>query len=160
MKTIYLVRHAKSSWGDLTVSDFDRPLSDRGQRNAPVMAQRLAQRGAQVDRFISSTAKRALQTALHFMHVFERNPEEIVLRDDMYHAMPDIYYNVIAGLDDRLQSVALFGHNPGITLLVNELTEVRIDDMPTCGIFAFELASTHWKNIHTAAKSFLFFEAP
>nr|HPZ89583.1 histidine phosphatase family protein [Flavihumibacter sp.] len=137
MKTIFLVRHAKSSWGDLTVSDFDRPLSDRGQRNAPEMAQRLTLRGAKIDQFISSTAKRAVQTALHFMKAFERNPEEIVLRNDMYHAMPEVYYEVMAGLDDQLNAVALFGHNPGISLLVNELTDVRLDDMPTCGVFAF-----------------------
>ncbi|MFT4025035.1 MAG: histidine phosphatase family protein [Flavihumibacter sp.] len=160
MKTIYLVRHAKSSWGDLTVSDFDRPLSDRGQRNAPEMAQRLALRGITIDRFISSSAKRAMQTAFYFMEAFERNPEEIVLRDDMYHAMPEVYYSVLEGLDDRLRSVALFGHNPGITLLVNELTGARVDDMPTCGVFACTLESGHWKHIRRSAKNFLFFEAP
>ena len=94
------------------------------------------------------------------MKAFERNPEEIVLRNDMYHAMPEVYYEVMAGLDDQLNAVALFGHNPGISLLVNELTDVRLDDMPTCGVFAFELESTHWKNIRSARKNFLFFDAP
>lgn len=160
MKSIYVVRHAKSSWGDLTVSDFDRPLSDRGQRNAPEMAQRLLSKGISIDQFISSTAKRALQTAIHFIKVYRRNPEEIILHEELYHAPANIYFDVITALDNKLSSIAIFGHNPGITEFVNQLTEKQIDDMPTCGIFAAQLAVKDWKNFRSTHKEFLFFDRP
>ncbi len=160
MKTIYVVRHAKSSWGDLTIPDFDRPLSDRGQRNAPEMAQRLLNRGIHIDGFISSTARRALQTAIQFAKVFDRSPEEIQLHDELYHAPSSIYGELISGLDDSLASVAIFGHNPGISYFVNTLTTTRIDEMPTCGIFAVSIEAPSWKQFAAAKKSFLFFDRP
>ena len=101
MKTLYVVRHAKSSWGDLTQPDFDRPLNDRGQRNAPEMAHRLLSRGISIDAFVTSTAKRAMQTSLHFISVFGRKPEELILREDLYHAPPEVYFSVVAQQDDR-----------------------------------------------------------
>ncbi|MCG7859804.1 histidine phosphatase family protein, partial [Flavihumibacter sediminis] len=91
MKTIYLVRHAKSSWGDLTQPDFDRPLNERGQKNAPEMARRLLDKQIQIDAFVTSTAKRALQTASHFIKTYDRNVEQLQLRDELYHAPPTVY---------------------------------------------------------------------
>lgn len=160
MKTIYVVRHAKSSWGDLTTPDFDRLLSDRGQRNAPEMAQRLLSRGVTIDAFVTSTAKRAMQTALHFIAAFGRSPEELILREDLYHAPAMVYFSVIAQQADQFSSLAIFGHNPGITTFVNELTQTRIDDMPTCGIFSVQADIRHWSEFPAAKKAFLFFDAP
>lgn len=160
MKTIYLVRHAKSSWGDLTLPDFDRSLNERGQKNAPEMARRLLDKQIQLDAFITSTAKRALQTASHFIKVYNRPVEELQLQDKLYHAAPAIYRELIASLPDTLSSVAIFGHNPGITEFVNGLTTTRIDNMPTCGIFAVQMDSNRWSDFPLAHKTFLFFDAP
>jgi phosphohistidine phosphatase len=160
MKTIYLVRHAKSSWGDLTQPDFDRPLNERGQKNAPEMARRLLDKQIQIDAFVTSTAKRALQTASHFIKAYDRNVEQLQLRDELYHAPPTVYREVISGLPDSISSLAIFGHNPGITEFVNSLTTTRIDNMPTCGIFAVQIDSNRWSDFPLARKTFLFFDAP
>lgn len=160
MKTLYVVRHAKSSWGDLTQPDFDRPLNDRGQRNAPEMAQRLLSRGITIDAFVTSTAKRAMQTSLYFIAVFGRKPEELMLREDLYHAPSQVYFSVVAQQDDRYASLAIFGHNPGITAFVNELTSTSIDEMPTCAVFAVQADIKHWKDFPSAPKKFLFFDSP
>ena len=160
MKTVYVVRHAKSSWGDLTEPDFDRPLNDRGQRNAPEMAQRLLFRGVSIDAFVTSTAKRAMQTAIHFITAYKRNPEELILREDLYHAPPQVYTAVISQQDDRFDSIAIFGHNPGISAFVNDLTTTKIDQMPTSGIFAVQADIIHWKDFPKANKNFLFFDSP
>ena len=160
MKTLYIVRHAKSSWGDLTISDFDRPLNERGQRNAPEMAHRLLKKECRIDAFVTSTAKRALQTASHFIKSYDRAVEELILREELYQAPANVYFEVISALDDRYAAVAIFGHNPGISAFVNQLTETRIDDMPTCGIFAVSIDANHWKKFAQAPKKFLFFDAP
>lgn len=160
MKTIYVVRHAKSSWGDLTLPDFDRPLNERGQKNAPEMARRLLDKQIKLDAFVTSTAKRALQTASHFIKIYERPLEELQLRDELYHAPASVYRDVLSALPDTVQSVAIFGHNPGITEFVNSLTSTRIDDMPTCGIFAFTADTERWSGFALSRKSFLFFDAP
>ncbi|GAO42440.1 SixA phosphatase family protein [Flavihumibacter petaseus] len=160
MKSIYVVRHAKSSWGDLTLPDFDRPLNDRGQRNAPEMAQRLLQKGVAIDLFVSSTAKRALQTAMHFARAYQQPAEVIQLHEELYHAPASVYSDVISTLDDKASSVAIFGHNPGISFFVNELCSTRIDEMPTCGVFAVSAPISHWADFPAATKSFLFFERP
>jgi phosphohistidine phosphatase len=160
MKTLYVVRHAKSSWGDLTQPDFDRPLNDRGQRNAPEMAQRLLSKGVAIDAFVTSTAKRAMQTAIHFITVFGRKAEELVLREDLYHAPAEVYFSVVSQQEDRNNAIAIFGHNPAITAFINELTATKIDQMPTCGIFAVQADITHWKDFPKATKKFLFFDSP
>ncbi|ULQ51892.1 SixA phosphatase family protein [Flavihumibacter fluvii] len=160
MKTLYVVRHAKSSWGDLTTPDFDRPLSDRGQRNAPEMAQRLLSRGFRIDAFVTSTARRAMQTSLYFIKAYGRSPEELILREDLYHAPAEVYFSVVAQQDDKYSSIAIFGHNPGISAFVNELTTTRIDDMPTCAIFAVQADVRHWAEFPAAKKQFLFFDTP
>lgn len=161
MKSIYVVRHAKSSWGDLTLPDVERPLNDRGQKNAPEMAQRLFDRGVALDVFVTSTAKRALQTASHFIKIYGRPIEELILKDELYHAPARVYTEVLSALPDSVSSVAIFGHNPGITEFVNDLTDTtHIHDMPTCGIFAAQISTAHWDQFSSAAKTFLFFDAP
>ena len=113
MKTVLVVRHAKSSWGDLTLPDFDRPLNDRGQRNAPEMATRLLKKGISIDAFVTSTAKRAMQTATHFIRAYDRPEKDLILREDVYHAPANIYFDVIRSLDNGFKTIAIFGHNPG-----------------------------------------------
>ncbi len=160
MKKILLVRHAKSSWADATQNDFDRPLNERGKADAPVMAQRLLSRKIVVDLFVSSPAKRAKKTCELFATAFRKNQEEIILKSELYLAPPEVFAQVISGLNDGIETVAIFAHNPGITAFANTLTSTTVDDMPTCSIYALQADTDKWKNFLRAKKSFLFFDYP
>ena len=160
MKTLLIVRHAKSSWDNTDVGDIHRPLNDRGKRDAPAMAQRLLKTGTDIDRFISSPARRALQTAEFFIRAFDRDAKQIRLLPDLYHASPATFSQVIAALDDADDTVALFSHNPGITAFVNSLTEIRVDNMPTCSIFAVRSSAGHWSDFLASGPQFWFFDFP
>ena len=159
MKTIYLIRHAKSDWG-ADVDDFDRPLNDRGKRDAPVMARRLKLRNVDIDAFVSSPAKRALKTAKIFAAEFSLQHEQIVQIPELYMAPAATFYSVLESLDNSLSSVLIFSHNNGITEFANSLGIARIDNMPTCSVFAFTVEAESWVQIRTALKQFIFFDYP
>src|SRR3954469_25722264 len=100
MKTLLIIRHAKSSWDTVNLSDIDRPLNDRGKRDAPAMAGRLIKAGVKIDLFVSSPAKRARHTAGYFLHTFGRKDKELVIQQQLYHAQTQDFRDVVAGLDD------------------------------------------------------------
>lgn len=160
MKKLIVVRHAKSSWQNMNQADFDRPLNERGNRDAPVMAKKLLAREPGIDAFIASPAKRALTTAFYFAKAYGVQETDVLQVPRLYHASSSMFYEVISTLDDAWQTVVLFSHNPGITAFVNELTQVRIDNMPTCGVFATAIEVNNWKDIQDADKRFLFFDYP
>lgn len=160
MKTLLLVRHAKSDWSIPVQGDFHRALNERGLRDAPVMAERLIQKGISIDAFISSTAKRAFTTATFFAEAYGLEAGDIHPRPDLYHATPSTFREVIEDTPDTFRTIALFSHNPGITDFVNSLTRTRLDNMPTCGIFAVQIATENWKQFWEARKEFLFFDYP
>ncbi len=161
MRSIYMIRHAKSSWSDFTQKDFDRPLNERGKSDAPMMAERLIKRGIVPDAFLSSTAQRAKETCLFFCAAYNIPEKDILLTNDLYHASAPQIYKVISELDDQYKKVAVFCHNPGISEFANSLTaSVQIDEMPTCGIFAVSAECKHWKDFQQAEKQFLFFDYP
>lgn len=160
MKTLLIVRHAKSSWNNASISDQDRPLNDRGRRDAPLMAQRLIRTNVTIDLFVSSPALRARTTAELFMRAYGRPEKELLIIPSLYHAAVQVFKEVITGLGDRYDSVALFSHNPGITAFVNTLTSVRLDNMPTCGIFAVTSLAASWSEFPTAGTTFWFFDYP
>lgn len=160
MKSVILVRHAKSSWDDPVLSDFDRPLNERGKHDAPLMAARLLERKVSIDAFLTSPAKRARKTAVLFAEAFDLHKDKLILIPELYHAEPEAFYQTIANASDRDHSIALFSHNPGITTFVNTLTTVTVDDMPTCAVFAVKTSIHHWKDFREAAKEFWFFDYP
>ena len=160
MKQLLIIRHAKSSWDFSNLNDFDRPLNERGHTDAPIMAKRLLQKNIAIDTFVSSTAKRAFSTAFYFCNAYGKKEKDIVQVAELYHAPVNVFYNVIEHLENAYQSVAIFSHNPGITDFVNELTDVRINDMPTCSIFAINIHTNDWLEFETAKKEFLFFDYP
>ena len=160
MKTLLLIRHAKSSWDTPSQKDFDRPLNDRGHHDAPAMAERLLDKGIKIDAFISSTANRALTTARYFARKYNVSEHQIIKAPELYDAPFDVFYDVIRKIDDNFDSVAIFAHNPGITGFANDLTKTQIDNMPTCGIFAVQTDIAHWKDFPKASKNFLFFDSP
>ena len=160
LKTLLLIRHAKSSWDDPGLSDFDRPLNERGKKDAPMMADRLHERGIKLDAFISSPAKRAKRTAEQFAKRYKKEDKDIILKTELYMAIENTFYEVIEKLDDNDDCIALFSHNPGLTDFANSLTEVRTDNIPTCGIFAVSIDIKKWNKIREAKKNLLFFDYP
>ncbi|BFG71117.1 histidine phosphatase family protein [Sediminibacterium sp. KACHI17] len=160
MKELLVIRHAKSSWANAFQGDFERPLNDRGHRDAPIMAEKILKRGVSVQCFASSTANRALTTAIYFAEAYGKNKKDILLFPELYHAPEETFYQVITKLPDNYNSVALFSHNPGITDFINGLTNTRIDNMPTCGIFAIKAVTNEWKHFKRAEKEFWFFDYP
>ncbi len=160
MKTLLIIRHAKSSWDNINTPDIDRPLNDRGKKDAPAMAKRVIKAGVQLDRLVSSPARRARHTAELFAREFKVKETDIVIRNELYHAQPAAFQQVIADLDDRRSAVALFSHNPGITAFVNTLTTVRLDNMPTCSVFAIKSDAPTWSEFFAGSREFLFFDYP
>lgn len=160
MKELLVIRHAKSSWANAFQGDFERSLNDRGHRDAPAMAERILKRGIGIQCFASSTANRALTTAVYFAEAHGKSRKDILLFPELYHAPEETFYQVIAKLPDHSNTVALFSHNPGITDFVNNLTNTRIDNMPTCGIFAIKANTNEWNLFERTEKEFWFFDYP
>lgn len=160
MKTLILVRHAKSSWNQPGLSDFDRPLNDRGKADAPEMAKRLKDRGVKIDLFISSPAKRAKRTARYFAEEFNVPKEEIILFEELYLATSEAFRNAVESVKNKYDTIALFSHNPGITDFVNSMNTIHIDDMPTCAVFSVQANADSWQEFLNADKKFLFFDFP
>jgi phosphohistidine phosphatase len=161
MKNLLIVRHAKSSWDNADTSDIDRPLNDRGKRDAPAMAQRIIKAGLAIDRFVSSPAKRARQTAEYFVHAYGKKDKDIHFVPELYHASTSTFKDVVGKLDDNDTTVILFSHNPGITAFVNLLTDtIRVDNMPTCAVFAVKGDTEHWQDFFVAKRELLFFDYP
>ncbi len=113
-----------------------------------------------IDAIISSAAKRAMDTAIFFAEEFGIKKKNIFEKPELYEASFYDFYNAISGIDDVYENVALFSHNPGITAFSNLITNARINDMPTCAVFALHIKSNTWKDFQTAAKEFWFFEYP
>ena len=161
MKTLYIIRHAKSSWANLNQTDFERALNDRGNKDALMMAEKLFKKKETIDIFISSTALRARKTCEYFCKSYGVDINEILFSDKLYHAPAYVIYSVIEEIDDTKKGAAIVCHNPGITDFVNSLTDLfRIDNMPTSGIVAVEADTDTWKNFESAEKKVLFFDYP
>ncbi|MDQ6902640.1 MAG: histidine phosphatase family protein [Bacteroidota bacterium] len=160
MKTLLLVRHAKSSWDDVMLPDFERTLNERGKRDAPAMAKRIGERNLDIDAFISSPAKRAKKTAEIFIKELKEKDKKLLLVPTLYEATILSFYDAVENIKNKNKVVALFSHNPGITDFANRLTEEKINDMPTCGIFAVSINTDNWKDFKNAKKTFLFFDFP
>lgn len=149
MKTIYFVRHAKSSWDDHSLADHDRPLNDRGKRDAPVMARRLLGMDVVPDGLLSSSAKRTRQTAKYFKDVLSVD-NAIYLRR-LYHADAATIAQNLRMLPPEWDTVLAFGHNPGYTELANRLAhDEYIDNVPTCGIVVARAPIDDWTDFRLA----------
>ena len=160
MKTVVIVRHGKSSWDDPLLSDHERPLAKRGMQDAPVMGARLADWGPPVDRVISSSAARALVTAELVTGEMGLPWDEIQVEDDLYHATEFEILELIQEQDDYLDGLMLFGHNPGMTYLVNDLSDLDLENLPTCGVVILQFDVEHWSDIGDALASKAEFDYP
>jgi phosphohistidine phosphatase len=160
MKTILLVRHAKSSHTMGVSSDFERPLNDRGFRDASEMGKNLFKKNIKIDLFVSSPALRAKTTAELFAAEYDRKMREIRYIPSLYHANPEIFSAVIGELEDSFHHIALFSHNPGISDFASSLCNAQITHMPTSSVFAVKVPVDTWKEFDKAEKRFLFFYRP
>jgi phosphohistidine phosphatase len=146
MKTLFLVRHAKSSWDDPALPDEDRALNDRGRRDAPKMGKRLAKRDVVPDLILSSPARRALTTAKIIAKKLGYKLKNIEVDDRLYASTADDLLEVIRKLGDKRESVMLFGHNPELTELAHRLSG-EITHMPTCAVAEFTYKTKSWSKI-------------
>ena len=160
MKQLILVRHAKSDWTNPSLDDFDRPLNDRGRADAPMMAKRMLSREISIDAFIASPAKRAAKTAKAFAEAYGKKKSDIIFIEKLYHADIAAFLSAITATDNAHDTIAIFSHNFGITDFANTLTDTRIDNIPTCGIFAIKIEANDWTGFKEAPKEFWFFDFP
>lgn len=156
MKTLTIIRHAKSSWEQENLSDFERPLNERGRRDAPVMAARLKQAVGQPALIVSSPALRAITTARVFADVLGISTDSIQLQAKIYEASVGTLMQIIHDFDDHCPHIAIFGHNPGFSELSQRLAHCDFDELPTCGIAHISLPAKHWRDVSAGSGSLLY----
>lgn len=160
MKTLLLIRHAKSSWKEPALTDLQRPLKKRGIRNATEMGQRLARLDQRVQRIFTSPAQRAMQTIELITEAGDFGRDMLEVAPDLYSFDYDDVMVYLRKLDDQWQSVAVVGHNPAITDLVNFLALDHIANIPTCGIAQLELDIASWGEMKAGCGKLLHYDFP
>jgi len=158
MRKLILLRHAKSSWKDASLEDFERPLNNRGKRDAPQMANILLLKNIEVDLIISSDTRRTKDTAKIFANILAYN-SEIVYDTELYEAYYDQILKVINHTNNRYKNLLVVCHNPGITNLSNYLSNQFIDNIPTTGMVGFSFDG-NWNDLQNNSCEILFFEYP
>lgn len=146
MKNLFLIRHAKSSWKNLGLKDFDRPLNKRGKESLKMMSKIFADKFHKPDSILSSTAERAKVTALGFAEQLNYDNDRIIFLDDLYMADAKEIFDIISNQKEENTSIILFGHNPGLTDFVNIYSNSTLENIPTCGVVHLSLEK-NWKDI-------------
>jgi phosphohistidine phosphatase len=144
MKTLTILRHAKSSWSDAGLPDRERPLNPRGEKDAPVMAARINDAGIRPSLIMSSPAVRAWATAKIAARAISYPIEFLHREDDLYLANLDRLLDLFARQDNAFNSIMVVGHNPGLTEFANYLLPDVTDNIPTCGLVALNVETDNW----------------
>jgi phosphohistidine phosphatase len=160
MKTLYLVRHAKSSWKYPKLDDFERPLNKRGRKNAPFMGSILNEINVAPDLVISSPANRAAMTARIIAAALDYPLEDIRYSEAIYEFGEKALIEVVKEIDDAVIQAMVVGHNPATNGLANYIGDQPVSNIPTCGIFCVELDIGSWSNIKAHCGTVKFFEYP
>lgn len=160
MKTVYLIRHGKSSWAEEGLDDKERPLKRRGERDAKLMAKVLRKKEIHPDYVVSSPANRALSTAGIFAKRLHFDEKKIAVSNLLYFEGTASMLKVIRELDDRHNLVFIFGHNPDFTEFANRFSSEPVDNVPTCGIVGIEFKIESWKNASFINGKMIFFDYP
>lgn len=160
MKTLYLCRHAKSSWAEVGMDDHERPLNERGLRNAPFMAHQFSMRGEPLDMIVTSTATRAFSTANAFVEALGVPVDRFQQNATIYHADIAALMAVVQSLPPLAQRVMLFGHNPGFTHLLDRLCDAGITNLPTCGLVRIDMTVDDWSSITKHSGTLVWFDYP
>ncbi|GIV39146.1 MAG: phosphohistidine phosphatase SixA [Thermonema sp.] len=161
MKYLYLIRHAKSSWKEPLLPDFQRPLKKRGIRDAKFMGKWLKRNKHIPDIIISSPAVRARQTAELLAEQMDMPLTRLHFDESIYEAHLADLLSIVNNQKAEMKAMALIGHNPVLTDFANLLTQnVHLQNIPTCGIWAVQFRVEHWQDIQEDSGQFLFFEYP
>lgn len=160
MKTLYLLRHAKSCWDDPQLKDFERPLAKRGVNDVPLMAGRFLQRHEQVGCIICSPAIRAKSTAKLMADNIGYPEDDIISNSELYFAGIAMFLKAASQVDESCDSAMLVGHNPAITEFANAMSDVEIDNIPTCGLVELSLPIEHWCDINYGGARLVDFDYP
>ncbi len=160
MRELFIMRHAKSSWDDPTLPDFERPLNGRGKEDAPLMGEHLSRLGIKPDLIVSSPAKRAKKTAKIVARKLGYPEERIVWKESIYEASAQALLYLVCQLPDDAKRVMLVGHNPGFTMLANTLGDIAVDNIPTAGVVGIAFDASSWSEACRMRGHTLFFEYP
>jgi phosphohistidine phosphatase len=159
-RRLVLIRHAKSSWANPLQSDYERPLNDRGEKDAPVMGKRLKKADIIPDKIISSTAKRAAQTAKYIAKEVGYAEDRIEWHEELYHCIPSVFEEIIYNVDDSVKTLFMVAHNPGISEFAGSIGGERALEMPTCAVAGVEMDLEEWHDFSSAKKTLFLFDTP
>jgi phosphohistidine phosphatase len=159
MRTISFIRHAKSDQS-VNSPDFDRPLNQRGLKDAPMMGEIIKNTYTLPDLILSSPANRAKSTAKLIAKAFDYPETEIVFMEDLYFADTEAFFEIIHQLDDNFNHIFIVSHNPGTTYIINRISNTRLDHMPTCGIAEISFDVNHWREIEDKSGLLKQFDTP
>ena len=159
-RTLYIGRHAKSSWDHPGRADIDRPLAERGLKDAYNMVNRMMERGDRPQMIISSPANRAMHTAIIYARGLKLPLTGFHLNADLYMGGEDIILSTIYGIDNNIDSLMIFGHNPDFTYLANYFLADPIDNIPTSGLVRLDFESDTWEGIRKINLTDYIFDFP
>tara|TARA_R110002073_G_scaffold72537_1_gene177777 strand:+ start:818902 stop:819405 length:504 start_codon:yes stop_codon:yes gene_type:complete len=147
MKTLYIVRHAKSSWEYEGINDIDRPLNQRGINDAYLISKVVQNAVKTPNVFVSSCANRALHTAMIFSYAFDFPLANLKVSKALYSFSDGYLIKTVKALDDGYKSAIVFSHDHGINTFVNKFGSKLIPHVPTCGVIGIKFKGDHWKDI-------------
>jgi phosphohistidine phosphatase len=160
MKTLYLIRHAKSDWAIENLADIDRPLNARGYTDAHAMSKLLKTKNIKPDVLLTSPAIRAISTALIFSRTLNIHTSKLIIEPMLYNNTPEKYADIISEMDDKINTLFLFAHNPTITQCANLLTGEHLDDIPTAGIVGIQNDCNNWESFTNKHAKLILFDYP
>lgn len=160
MKTLYIVRHAKSSWKYPELPDDERPLLEKGKKRTRKIIDFLIEKDVKVDLIISSHATRALETAKIIGHAIGYPEDNIMISRQVYHSSADRLYDQFYDLNDKINSLMIVGHNPTLTNFANHFLDEKIDWLPTSAVVSVSFDTPHWVNVPLAKRTTNFVVAP
>ena len=165
MKTVFFIRHAKSSWEFLRLDDFDRPLNSRGKNDAPIMSDKLSDflsnQNLVIDFVLSSPAKRARETAHFFIERLKIEETKTRWENKLYESSSMQILLLLSSLVDHMSTIILFGHNDEFTVAVNQLSNRAFtENIPTCGIVGLRFEIDSWKEIKEGTADLIYYDYP
>jgi len=155
-KSIVFVRHGKSSW-DLEVGDKDRPLKERGIKDASLVVEEFLTKNIRIDKVYSSPANRALHTCLIFLRRMDFDLKRLEVTNELYDFSGEQVLKFLKNLDDTCTTVMVFGHNYAFTTLVNTFGSLAVDNVPTSGLVKIDFSIHHWKELEGGETKFTIF---
>ena len=156
MKNLYLLRHAKSSWDDFALKDFDRPLSTRGIQDADLMGNFFKSKRRGLDLVVSSPSKRTKETLDHF---FNKTTQNIIFDETIYHSSEQNLYSFLKYVEEDIKSLMIVGHNPSMHEFSESFSGKFIEKFSTCGLASFEF-DDEWANVCEDSGTLIEFKIP